>query len=82
MATAPGSDSQFLSSKLALANEWHQCEVACALDSDSQLALLLSAQAGLADWLDLAVDVDKTLQRLDVFVVKVCWYVLFESLHL
>ncbi len=53
----------------------------CALDSDSQLTLLLSAQASLADRLDLAVCVDIALQRFNIFVVKICWRVFFESFH-
>lgn len=52
-----------------------------AFDSDGQLALLLGAQAGLANWLDLTVQVNESLQCFNVFVVKKRWGIFFKSFN-
>lgn len=67
--------------RLAVCDKWHESEMPRALDSDSELALLLSAQAGLCNRLDLAIDVDVATKCFDIFVVKVHWCIFLESFH-
>ena len=50
--------------------------MAGALDRSRKLALLLGAQAGFADWLNLAIGVDVAKQGLCIAVVKYIWCVL------
>lgn len=68
---------------LPLRYKWHQRQVSSALDRNCEAALLLVAQASLADWLNLPVHIYKSLQSLDVFVVKHRWGTTFLSfIHL
>lgn len=53
--------------------------MSCALDSDGELALLTRVEARLCAWFDLSVHVYETLQSFDVFVVKICRNVFFET---
>ena len=63
----------------ALSHKRHQCQVPRALDRGAQLALLAWVEPGLATRFNLTVHVDKSLQRLDVFVVKIRGDVFFKS---
>ena len=67
--------------QLVVCHKWQQCDVACALDGNAQVALLALGQAGLLARLDLSVYVYVTLQGLNVLVVKI-WYIaaMFKNL--
>ena len=51
--------------------------MASALNRDSELALLLSGEASLADWLDTTIYVDVALQSFSIAIIEVKVWIIF-----
>ena len=56
---------------LLIINKWQESQMACALDSDGELALLLGGKTGLAHGLNVAIAINVVLQSLYVAIIKV-----------
>ena len=51
------------------------------LNSDSQLALLLSGQTSLSDWFDTTVNIDVALHGFDIFIIEIKIWIVLDSSH-
>lgn len=64
---------------LTLRDEWEEGKMSRPLDRNRQPLLLPRIETGLGSGFNLPVHVYKTLQSLDVFVVKIIWNIFFKS---
>jgi hypothetical protein len=66
----------------ALGREWHERDVAGALDGCTKLALVSSTITGDAAWNDFPALGDQVPQALDIFIINICDLIRTETADL